>query len=71
MLSPGARPTLPDMRLRDRIRRWWSPAKWRDEHPEISEGEGLPQDVEQRHAETVGKATSIKPADATIHGHRH
>jgi hypothetical protein len=22
------------MRLADRVRRWWKPAKWRDEHPE-------------------------------------
>jgi hypothetical protein len=22
------------MRLTDRIRRWWNPAQWRDEHPE-------------------------------------
>jgi hypothetical protein len=28
------------MKLRDRIRRRWTPAKWRDEHPEISDGEG-------------------------------
>jgi hypothetical protein len=21
------------MTLRDRIRRWWSPAQWRDDHP--------------------------------------
>ena len=59
------------MRLRDRIRRWWSPAKWRDEHPEISEGEGFAHDAEQRHTDTVGKETLIKSADATIHGHRH
>jgi hypothetical protein len=25
--------------LSDRIKRWWSPAKWRDEHPEDSYGE--------------------------------
>ena len=28
------------MRLRDRIRRWWAPAQWRDDHPEISDGDG-------------------------------
>ena len=27
------------MNLSDRIKRWWSPAEWRDEHPEESEGE--------------------------------
>ena len=28
------------VKLSDRIRRWWNPAEWRDEHPEISDGEG-------------------------------
>jgi hypothetical protein len=27
------------MQLRDRIKRWWAPAKWRDEHAELSDGE--------------------------------
>jgi len=57
--------------LRDRFRRWWSPAKWRDEHPEVSDGESLALDAEQRHADIVGKQDLIKAADATIHGHRH
>jgi len=26
------------MQLRDRIRRWWKPAQWRDDHP-LSEDE--------------------------------
>jgi len=26
------------MKLSDRIKRWWAPAKWRDEHPEVTEG---------------------------------
>ena len=31
------------MNLSDRIKRWWNPAKWRDEHPEVTEGgEGHP-----------------------------
>lgn len=29
------------MRLADRIRRWWHPAEWRDEHPQVSDGETL------------------------------
>jgi hypothetical protein len=29
------------MQLRDRIRRWWKPAQWRDNHPEESDGEGV------------------------------
>lgn len=35
------------MKLSDRIRRWWNPGKWRDEHPEVSEGEDF-FDAEQR-----------------------
>jgi hypothetical protein len=34
------------MTLSDRIKRWWNPGKWRDEHPEVSDGEDVP-DVEQ------------------------
>ena len=59
------------MKLSDRIRRWWSPAKWRDEHPEVTDGEGFALDAEQRHTDTVGKETLITATDATIHGHRH
>lgn len=59
------------MQLRDRIRRWWSPAKWRDEHPEVSEGEGFAVGAEQGQADSIGKETVLKSADATIHGHRH
>jgi len=36
------------MKLSDRIKRWWAPAKWRDEHPEESEGEGYALSEEQR-----------------------
>ena len=37
------------MKLSDRIRRWWSPAKWQDEHPEITDGgEGHPLSAEER-----------------------
>jgi hypothetical protein len=35
------------MSIRDRIRRWWNPAKWRDEHPEISDGEGFTPNEER------------------------
>jgi hypothetical protein len=41
--------------LPDRIRRWWNPGKWRDEHLEISDGEGFALSAEQRLADTVGK----------------
>jgi hypothetical protein len=26
------------MKLSDRIKRWWSPAEWKDEHPVETEG---------------------------------
>jgi hypothetical protein len=38
--------------LRDRFRRWWNPGKWRDEHPDVSDGEGF-FDAEQRLTERV------------------
>jgi len=43
------------VKLSDRIRRWWSPAKWRDEHLEVSDREGFALDTEQRHTDTVGR----------------
>lgn len=60
------------MKLSDRIRRWWSPAKWRDEHPEVSDGEGFALDAEQRLTGTVGKEGLIpKATDAIDLGQRH
>jgi hypothetical protein len=29
------------MTLSERIKRWWNPAQWRDDHPEYSEGSGF------------------------------
>jgi hypothetical protein len=35
--------------LSDRIKRWWNPAKWQDEHPVVTEGgEGHPLSEEER-----------------------
>jgi hypothetical protein len=48
--------------LRDRIRRWWSPAKWRDEHPEVSDGEGFALDAEQRLTDTVDTGDLVAKA---------
>ena len=60
------------MKLSDRIRRWWSPAKWRDEHPEVSEGEGFALDAGQRLTDTVEKEELLpKATDAIDLGHRH
>jgi hypothetical protein len=28
------------VKLSDRLRRWWNPAQWRDDHPAIGDGEG-------------------------------
>ncbi|HKD93790.1 MAG TPA: hypothetical protein VKB43_03680 [Gaiellaceae bacterium] len=54
------------MTLRDRLRRWWNPGKWRDEHPEVSDGEGF-YDAEQRLAERTvaesGEFSTYDPGD--------
>ena len=39
--------------LGDRIKRWWAPAKWRDEHPEYSDGEGFALGREQQLRDNV------------------
>ena len=52
------------MRLADRIRRWWKPAQWRDEHPEESEGEDRTLSDEQR----LGSATQQRYADELAKG---
>jgi hypothetical protein len=52
------------MRLSDRIRRWWAAAKWRDDHPEVSAGEGYAlSEVETRTARDVraGMDSSSSP----------
>jgi hypothetical protein len=41
------------MKLSDRIRRWWKPGKWRDEHQEASEGEGFALSGEDLHRQPV------------------
>jgi hypothetical protein len=42
------------MRLADRIRRWWKPAQWRDEHPDENDGEGHPLSASDRGAAQFG-----------------
>jgi hypothetical protein len=33
----------------DRVKRWWNPAEWRDEHPQVTEGgEGHPLSQKER-----------------------
>jgi len=49
------------MKLSDRIRRWWAPAKWRDEHPEVSEGEGYALSEEQQEADSVQQPGLLDP----------
>jgi len=50
------------MTLRDRIRRWWNPGKWRDEHPEVSDGEGFALSGEQSHSDNASAESSITKA---------
>ena len=48
------------MGLSERIKRWWNPAQWRDDHPEISEGEGFALGHEQQRRQTVAKPSALK-----------
>jgi hypothetical protein len=50
--------------LSDRIKRWWSPAQWRDEHPEESDGEGYELSEEQERAEGIQHPGLLDPPDA-------
>jgi hypothetical protein len=43
------------MTLSDRIKRWWAPAKWRDEHPEISDGDGFSLSADDRLDDIVAR----------------
>jgi hypothetical protein len=43
------------MNLSDRIRRWWNPRKWRDEHPEYSAGDGFALGKEQQLRDRLSK----------------
>ncbi len=54
------------MKLSDRIRRWWSPATWRDEHPEVSDGKGFALSVEQRLTDTVEKGKQLPKKTAPV-----
>jgi hypothetical protein len=58
------------VKLSDRIRRWWRPAKWRDERPEDSDGEGFALDSEPALADTAGK-DSLQPRNAVILDRQH
>lgn len=60
------------MKLSDQVRRWWNPGKWRDEHPEVSDGEGFALSDEQTLADTAGvKAEVGKGMIATGVDSRH
>jgi hypothetical protein len=58
------------MKLSERISRWWRPAKWRDEHPEVSEGEGFALGAEQGRVDTVDKGQILKPTGALRFEHK-
>jgi hypothetical protein len=52
------------MKISDHIERWWAPAKWRDEHPEISDGDGFALGREAQQRESVANRGAYKsPAD--------
>jgi hypothetical protein len=50
------------VKLSDRIRRWWAPAKWQDEHPEYSAGEGFALGHEQQLRDGVSKRRRFQGA---------
>jgi hypothetical protein len=50
--------------LSDRIKRWWKPAEWRDEHPEESDGEGFALSEEQERAEGIQHPALLDPPGA-------
>ena len=54
------------MTLRDRIRRWWGPAKWQDEHPEVSDGDGFALSAEQMRADTALKGKQLPKKTAPV-----
>jgi hypothetical protein len=49
-----------DVTLHDRIRRWWNPGKWLDEHPEISDGQGFALSEEDQLSQTVEEPHLLK-----------
>jgi hypothetical protein len=49
------------MKLSDRIKRWWAPAQWRDDHPETSDGEGFAESEEQERAEGIQHPGLLEP----------
>ena len=56
------------MTLRDRIRRWWNPGKWRDTHPEISDGEPASSDTDLVRQEARGEADELLAKSALHKG---
>jgi hypothetical protein len=48
------------MKLTDRIRRWWAPARWRDEHPEISDGDGFSPSADGRLNDVVSRPRGVE-----------
>jgi hypothetical protein len=52
------------VKVRDRIRRWWNPGKWRDEHPEVSDGEGFDDTAQKLAARRAAEAEQL-PKEGT------
>jgi hypothetical protein len=47
------------VKLSDRIKRWWAPARWRDEHPEISDGDGSSLSTDERLDDVVARPGGV------------
>jgi hypothetical protein len=51
------------MNLRDRVRRWWKPAQWQEDHPLAAKERAIRQDadgtgaVERRRRDALARAT--------------
>ena len=56
------------MKLRDRIRRWWRPAQWQDDHP-LNADERLGEALREPHwwneAQNVGGPDGLAHLDPT------
>jgi hypothetical protein len=53
------------MKLRDRIRRWWNPAEWRDEHPQVTEGDDS-SESDELEAERLSREEHSFNQDGTL-----
>jgi hypothetical protein len=61
------------MKLRDRIRRWWSPAQWEDDHPAERKQREKPRGTLGRFLSNPGKNIALMQDDypRQVHGIDH